>query len=243
MEYTYTILDFNNSISLELQKQLEQYKDFYCTSISNNSIDALDAILQHKPDIVFIYLNEEATSYFHMASELHLYLEALPLIIGVSNTKEHAYSAIKNNFFDYMVNPFNEFEVRKSIFRIKKNVSKISVSKTICLKSYQDYSYINTSEILFLRADNNATDFILKDGSTISAFKTLKTFECGLPNNFIRIHQSYILNCNYVAKISFGKGICVLNCNQTKVPFSKSYRDNVNKIKNKLTNNVIINLN
>lgn len=243
MEYIYTILDFNNSISLELQKQLEQYKDFYCVNSSKSSIDALNAILQHKPDIVFIYLNEKATDCFHMVSDLHQYLEDIPLIIGVSKTKEYTYTAIKNSFFDYIMMPFNEFEVRKSIFRIKKNTPKESPSKTICLKSYQDYSYINTNEILFLRADNNATDFILKDGTIISAFKTLKTFEYGLPKNFIRIHQSYILNCNFVSKISFGKGICVLNCDDMKVPFSKSYKKNVETIKNKLTDNVVFTLN
>ena len=243
MEYTYSILDLDNDISLNFQELLNQYKDFFCVSIASTPLDALNAVLQHKPDVVFIFLNEKAAECFHMVSELHQYVEIIPLIIGISNTKDYAYNAIKNNFFDYLIAPFNDFEVRKSIFRIKKKSPKEIPSQTICLKSYQDYSYINTDEILYLKADNNATDFILRNGNIISAFKTLKTFECGLPSNFIRIHQSYILNCNHVAKISFGKGLCILKCNQEKIPFSKSYRKNVEFIKGKLTDNTIFALN
>ena len=55
--------------------------------------------------------------------------------------------------------------------------------KNICLKSYRDYQYLDTDEILYLKADNNTTDFYMKDGNTINAFKTLKTFEAKLPNN------------------------------------------------------------
>jgi len=243
MEYTYSILDIDNDLGINLQKILEQYNDFLCVSISYKPTDALDAILQHKPDIVFIYLNEKAAECFHMVSELYQYIEKIPLIIGISKTKEYSYRAIKNSFFDYIIIPFNDFEVRKSILRIKKKVSKESPSQTICLKSYQDYSYVNTNEILYLKADNNATDFILRNGNTISAFKTLKTYECCLPKNFIRIHQSYILNCNHVSKISFGKGLCILKCNKETVPFSRSYKENVEVIKGKLTDKAILALN
>jgi DNA-binding LytR/AlgR family response regulator len=117
------------------------------------------------------------------------------------------------------------------------------MSHTLCLKSYKDFHYLDTDEILYLKADNNSTDFVMKDGSTISAFKTLKTFENKLPKNFVRVHQSYILNINYVSRINYGKSICALKSGKLQLPFSKTYKDNIDSLKKILSKNTITALN
>ena len=93
--------------------------------------------------------------------------------------------------------------------------------ETLCLKSYSDYHYVDTKDILYLQADNNTTDFVMKDGTTISAYKTLKTYQQQLPKNFVRIHQSYILNTDYVSRINYGKSLCTLKLRKVQLPFSK----------------------
>ena len=112
---------------------------------------------------------------------------------------------------------------------------------TLCLQSYKDYQYLDTSEILYLQADNNATDFVMKDGRRISAFKTLKTFESQLPENFVRIHQSYILNRDYISRIHYGKNRCFLKFAKTELPFSRGYRTNVDSLKDILTQRALNN--
>jgi len=119
----------------------------------------------------------------------------------------------------------------------------MEVADKLCLKSYKDYRFINLEEILFLKADNTATDFFMNDGSTISAYKTLKYFESNLPNNFIRIHNSYIVNQNYVSRIHFGKSRCTLNNNGYVIPFSKSYKNNVVILENSMSKNALLSLN
>jgi len=79
----------------------------------------------------------------------------------------------------------------------------------------------------------------MKDGSTISAYKTLKTFENQLPENFIRVHQSYILNTNYVSGINYGKSLCFLKVRKTKLPFTKTYKENIEGLKKILSKNTI----
>lgn len=231
MQYSYTIIGADAASNLQLQLFLEEYGEFTCADFSQNSLDGLNSILKFSPDIVFLNLNQKAAESFQMVMELHQYMKTLPIIIGISKTKQHAYTAIKNNFFDYWLLPFNEFDMRKSIFRLKKQMPQETVPQTICLQTYKDYRYIDTEEILYLKADNNATDFIMKDGNTISAYKTLKTFEGQLPENFVRIHQSYILNSKYISRINYGKSICALNKEKLELPFSKSYKENVDSLK------------
>lgn len=231
MEYSYTIIDSDAISNLQLQHFLEEYGEFNFVGLSTETKSGLNAILKFSPDIVFVNLNDRALEYFQIAMELHSYVKKLPLFIGICKSKQYAYEAIKNNFFDYWLQPYSELDIRKSLLRLQKTMPKQNIPSTICLKSYRDYQYLDTNDILYLRADNNTTDFIMKDGNTISAFKTLKTFEQRLPNNFIRIHQSYILNTNYVSRISYGKAICTLKLNKQQLPFSKSYKENIDSLK------------
>tara|TARA_Y100001968_G_scaffold330215_1_gene381441 strand:+ start:1035 stop:1409 length:375 start_codon:yes stop_codon:yes gene_type:complete len=114
-----------------------------------------------------------------------------------------------------------------------------ALNDTLCLKSYKDYTLLKVEEILFLKADNNATDFVMIEGKTISAFKTLKSFEKILPNSFIRIHHSYIINKKHISRINFGKLKCFLDHNKISLPFSRSYRHNLQIIEELLEQKAI----
>jgi DNA-binding LytR/AlgR family response regulator len=103
---------------------------------------------------------------------------------------------------------------------------------TICVKSYGDYRYINANDVCFLQADNNSTDMHLVSGEIITAFKTLKHFEAALKYPFVRIHNSYIVNTNFVSRIHTGNAVCHIKDTTTKLPFSKSYKENVDAIIN-----------
>ncbi len=239
MSYSYVIVGDLAASNLQLQHFLEGYDDFTCAGLAEDSNSGLNSILKYSPDILFIDLQKNAVESFQMIADLHQYINHIPLIIGMSKTKTNAYEAIKRGFFDYWLLPYNEFEIRKSVFKLRKLVPKQQVSPKLCLQSYKDYRYIDTKDILYLKADNNATDFYMSDGSKISAYKTLKTFETKLPDNFIRVHQSYILNSNYISRINYGKNLCDLKKSDTQLPFSKSYKENIDLLNKIIGKNAI----
>ena len=104
-------------------------------------------------------------------------------------------------------------------------------SLIICVKSYGDYRYIDSNDVLYFEADNNSTDIHLSNGEMITAFKTLKHFETVLPNtHFLRIHNSYMINIAQVSRIHTGNTVCYIKNSTTKLPFSKSYKENVDLI-------------
>ena len=244
MDYTYVIIDSDAASKLQLQLYLQEHGDFICAGSAIGPSDGLNTILKFTPDVVLVNLNDEGMSYFHMVSELNQFIHTLPIIIGFSTSKKFAYNAIKSGFFDYWILPHNEFDIRKTIMRLRKRHPKQMLPSTICLKSYNDYRYLDTNEILYLKSDNNATDFFMKDGNVISAFKTLKSFEDKLPKSFIRIHQSYILNSRYVSRINYGKSICTLrNEQEDELPFSKTYKEKIDALKEMLSKTAIQTLN
>jgi DNA-binding LytR/AlgR family response regulator len=108
-------------------------------------------------------------------------------------------------------------------------------SLIICVKSYGDYRYIDSTDVLYFEADNNSTDIHLSNGEMVTAFKTLKHFETVLPSaQFLRIHNSYIINIAQVSRIHTGNTVCYIKNSATKLPFSKSYKENVDLIINRI---------
>jgi len=127
----------------------------------------------------------------------------------------------------------NDIEVKITPMPADKAVvmQQTAQELVICVKSYGDYRYIDSSDILYFEADNNSTDIHLNNGEMITAFKTLKHFETVLPpSQFLRIHNSYIINVSQVSRIHTGNTVCYIKNSTTKLPFSKSYKENVDLI-------------
>ena len=127
-------------------------------------------------------------------------------------------------------------EESKSTQAQQKGISNIEQPLVICIKSYGDYRYIDANDICYFQADNNSTDIHLNNGEMVTAFKTLKHFEGILTFPFIRIHNSYILNRNYISRIHTGNAVCYIKNSTTKIPFSKSYKANVDLVISEFSN-------
>lgn len=201
-----------------------------------------------------------------LINELYRYLKVIPKIIITTSNKELAFDAIRYEVFDYLLKPISRIDVVKAVLKLEKSIvnekpailpvavepeittpifttpelQNESVVKgnplILCIKSYGDYRYINAKDICYFQADNNSTDIHLNNGEMITAFKTLKHFEGILSYPFIRIHNSYIVNQHYISRIHTGNAVCYIKNTVTKLPFSKSYKSNIDMIISEFAN-------
>lgn len=194
-----------------------------------------------------------------LINSLYRYLNVIPKIVITTSKKDLAFEAIQYQVTDYLLKPITRIDVVKLILKLKKLLSDDSVplqhnldldstiipdltaeiqeketiveqTLVICIKSYGDYRYIEAKDICYFQADNNSTDIYLNNGEMITAFKTLKHFEGILSYPFIRIHNSYILNRNYISRIHTGNALCSIKNSVVKIPFSKSYKSSIDAI-------------
>ncbi len=243
MKYPYVIIDNDQKIADSIQIALDEKTDYICTGIAKDEQEALDLILERKPRLVFLEpevpgTNCDKTQYALM-TELGKYMSELPEFIVVTNTSEYAIEGIRNRILDYILKPLSKSQLVRTLLRFEKDFDPV-VDSTLCFKSYGDYRFVDVEEVLYLKADNNTTDFIMSNGNKVEAFKTLKHFQNLLPDHFVRIHNSYIINTHYVSRIHFGKAKCSIKNTNDMIPFSKSYKTNVEEIKDNLAKKSLV---
>jgi DNA-binding LytR/AlgR family response regulator len=258
MNYSYIIIDDDQESVLKTKAMADSFSELDFVASANNYEDGLNLILEHTPQLVFLEIdpaNAASNLSLILINELYRYLKVIPKIIVTTTKKDLAFEAIQYEVADYLLKPLARIDIVKSILKLNKSnnaeevLSKQSptldkeplvsvVQETqnqeqpliLCVKSYGDYRYIDAKDICYFQADNNSTDIYLNNGEMITAFKTLKHFEGILSFPFIRIHNSYIVNRNYISRIHTGNTVCYIKNTTTKLPFSKSYKANIDLI-------------
>jgi DNA-binding LytR/AlgR family response regulator len=232
------IIENSTKVIEKIKSFKDKFKDMSFTCVSENHKIALNLILKSNFDLIFYNIDSTEIKISDFLFEIQGSYASKLKFIALSSSKENAYEAYTYNFCDFLLKPLSELSIRKSLLKFQKQ-KPVEILKTICLKSNKDYRYLCVNDILFLKADNNTTDFYMSDGTIIGAYKTLKTFENSLPNNFLRIHKSYIINSNCISRIHYGKSICTLNNSVYKLPFTKTFLNNVNFINDLYYKNVV----
>ncbi|GAB5401582.1 MAG: two-component system response regulator BtsR [Aureisphaera sp.] len=239
MEYPYIIIDNDPQAIEAIQLSMEQQHNFACVGVTSDEETGLDLILERRPSIVFLNIElqgkRSGKMLFNLMNESKNFLETIPEFVALAKSSEYAIDGIRNNVLDYILKPLDLRTLRRCLLRFQKKASDHLVS-TLCFKSYGDYKFIQAEDVLYLKADNNTTDIVLAGGKVVRAFKTLKCFQDALPSNFMRIHNSYIVNIDHISRIHFGKSKCTVKNTSDWVPFSKSYRGNVEIIRDSLSN-------
>jgi DNA-binding LytR/AlgR family response regulator len=258
MNYSYIIIDDNRESFLNTKAVADGFSELTFVAEANNYSDGLNLILEFKPDLIFLEINpinKDSNLSLALINELYRFLNEVPKIIITTANKDLAFEAIQYEVADYLLKPLVNIDFVKLILKLNKSRAPFQVPKEqtivldekpvsnvqhqpineeksliLCIKSYGDYRYIDAKDICYLQADNNSTDIHLNNGEMITAFKTLKHFEGVLSFPFVRIHNSYIVNRNCISRIHTGNTVCYIKNTTVKLPFSKSYKANVDQI-------------
>ncbi len=260
MQYTFLIVDDDTASVEDLFMKMKDFPEYHCVGTAATKDEAIDKILETHPGLVFLEIEPSGKKNdlsLQVIIQLHQFLDVLPKFVITTPSVKHAIEAIKAGVFDYLEKPVDAMQLRKALLRfaksshIKPEHRNIPVipdpdvvkedsetayaspevdSTIICIKSYGDYQFIPVSDIVYLKADNNTTDFILQNGRKLTAYKTLKHYEVNLPFFFFRIHNSYIVNSHHVSRINTGKSLVYLNGGETSISFSKTFKDNIDTL-------------
>lgn len=102
-----------------------------------------------------------------------------------------------------------------------------SVNKLI-ISTQKVYYLLNICDILYCRSHNSYTTFYFKDYEQVKVSISIKQVEEKLKgHNFIRPHQSYLVNLNYIQSVSRKQEVKIYINGGIIIPVSKRNKKSV----------------
>ncbi|NLR80045.1 LytR/AlgR family response regulator transcription factor [Chitinophaga eiseniae] len=178
----------------------------------NDGFEGLKAIQQQQPDIIFLDIQMPKITGFEM---LEL-VENMPAVIFTTAFEEHAIRAFEVHAVDYLLKPFSSERFDKAVQKwldqyqvtpastaalLETAAANPVQSNRVVIKINGKIKIIPVQDIHYIEAADDYVKIFTQEGSFLKN-KTMSFFEKMLdPQQFTRVHRSYILNVNQVTRI------------------------------------------
>ncbi len=223
-----------NSLNILIQKFIDDIKVVATTTIAS---EACELIENYKPEIVFLDINMPEMNGFEVLDKLTW--KNFSLIFTTAH-REYALKALKNNAIDYLLKPIDYEDIIIAVNKIKGKMCSVEIEQNrvnynkllqevnqhnkILVNSKTSIETIELSDVVCLESKSNYTQIYLSGSKLTLVSKTLKEFEthlCTANLSFMRVHHSFIINLNKVARyIKLTDTIIMVD--DQKIPLSKS---------------------
>ncbi|MCD8439690.1 LytR/AlgR family response regulator transcription factor [Tenacibaculum finnmarkense] len=219
---------------------LTHHQEIEIIGTAKSVVEAAILLQKLQPDILFLDIMLGDGTGFDVL-EIHPNLTSK--VIFVTASDEFAIKAFKFAAIDYILKPYSNDDLSTAIDKaknqIKPAIEQLSVlqesikqpnlrPKKISLNTTDKIVVVNLDDIVRCKSDNNYTEFFFIDGQHLLVSKTLKYFADMLKEfNFIRIHQSHLVNIQYIKEFIKSDGGYLVLKNKITVPVSVRKRNEV----------------
>lgn len=175
-----------------------------------------------RPDIVFLDIEMPGMN----GMELIRSIESSPNIVLISSKKEYAAESYDYDVADFIVKPVEFERFKQSVDKVEQMASSMSsgnrYSKFMFIKDGTVIYKINYADVHWIEALGDYVSVNLVGGKRHTVLSTMKSMALKLPDDFVRIHRSYIIPIEKINEIE--DNTVVLN--DKLLPVSKHYKEN-----------------
>lgn len=200
----------------------------------------IEAIKTHKPDLVLLDINmPDGTGFDLLKSFEHIDFK----VIFITAYEEYAIQAFEFSAIDYLLKPVDPAKLVDAISKAKQVVEQENItlklnalflnlesagagSKKLILKTAESIYVVSTRDIVRCESDCGYTNFYLQDGKKILVSRNLKDYEDLLNGfGFYRIHQSHLINIQFIDHYSKVEGGAVVMKDKSMLPVSRRKKE------------------
>jgi two-component system, LytTR family, response regulator len=189
-----------------------------------NVMEALQFLKTNTVDMIFLDINMPKLT----GMELSNLLPASQKIIFTTAYSEYAVESYEKNAVDYLLKPITYERFLLAINKAEKLFNSNKTTNTITAND-NDYVFVKVGKAIVktafthIRFIEALKDYVSFNTATekLVAYKRMKDLEETLPINFLRIHNSYIINCNHIEKVEDNH----VHIGDNRLPISEKYRD------------------
>lgn len=178
-------------------------------------------VQQEKPDVLFLDIQIGQDTGFDL---LGMFTETDFDVVFTTAYEHYALQAFKFSATDYLLKPVDVDDLLGTVGRLieKRRQSpgmpdlgmlmqnlafSQQQSKKVAIPTLTGFSLVSVGDIVRCRSEVNYTIIYMRDNTELMVAKTLKEFEIMLtPYGFARIHNSHLVNLDFIRHYHKGKG-------------------------------------
>jgi two-component system LytT family response regulator len=232
---TAVIVDDEDLARQVLREMLKVHPEVEVVAECANGFEAVKAVSERKPDLLFLDIQMPKLDGFEV---LEL-IEGDMAVIFVTAHDEHALRAFEVHAVDYLLKPFSLDRFEAALERAKERTGTAApaarelsaaarepgeFASRVVVKDGTRVQIIPVAKLDYVEAQDDYAA-LASQGKKYLKQQTIASLEAMLdPKNFLRIHRSYLVNLERVARIEpYGKDthVAVLQ-DGTKLPVSRA---------------------
>lgn len=216
--------------ALEVIKKFCERKGGINLKTFSNPNEGLEAIVAEKPQLVFLDIEMDALTGLDIASRL----PAGTFFIFTTAYLEYALSGFELDAVDYLHKPFSYTRFETALEKASRRIQIAAPpadnadSATIVVKQEYNNIVIPLDQIMYVEAMEGYSKIFRSNGVCTVSRVILKTIGAMLPpDEFVRIHRSFIVSRNKIR--SFTRQNIILT-DGTTLPVGRQYAPSVAEI-------------
>ena len=224
---------------------LEGLLKLYCPEVelvgkANGCATGEALLLESQPELIFLDVEMDDGTGIELMTKLY-HIDAF--VVFITAHDKYAMDAFRCSALDFLLKPINPEDLTKAVEKCKqarrvndleKQVAvltdhlsgKKSQTQKIVLSDFDSMHLVNIQDIVWCLAEGSYTKFRLTEGQEIMVSKNLKSYEDLLAgHNFVRIHNSYLVNINHVKRFERSEGGILVMDDGANLPVSVRKKD------------------
>jgi two-component system LytT family response regulator len=206
-------------------------------------MEAVDLLLLHEPDMLFIDIRMPGMSGFDVMNEMKNLTALNPHVVFTTAHDEYAIRAFDYAAFDYLLKPIDPDRLLETLHRHSGSINEsvgngktdagrhqpvFNNEKILIFRGVTGVTFIDTDEVFYITADGNYSSFHFVSGRVETVTALIGNVEMHLGRQFFRAGRSCIVNTSYLARIDMKQLACVF------IIGGKEYRCEISRDKVKL---------
>ena len=188
-----------------LESYVEKTPDLTLLASFTDSINALNAVKEQKPDLLFLDIQMPNMDGMELAHSL----PEETRVVFTTAFKEYAFESYEVNALDFLLKPirYNKFiaavDKARKLHTPQASTPQSETPNTVFIRVDSEWQNINIDDIVYV---NGMKDYVLfyldNQPKALITHLTMKAVEEMLPKEkFLRVHRSYIVAIDKISKV------------------------------------------
>lgn len=203
----------------ELSYLLREHTDIELLAAGHNGLEAVELILQHEPDVVFLDVQMPGLDGMGVMRKLREdQIPSMPYFVLVTAFDNYAVEAFRLEAIDYLLKPVDKDRLAETMERVRRHIadkqqalessaaasqSKPALQRNkLLVKNGSRNFIVDASEIIYATIEDGLITVVSTHLEGQSNYRTIEELQSNLdPELFWRVHRSYLVNINRIREV------------------------------------------